>query len=372
MRILLLWDLQTLAWASDIARSVWHKTSDVADRRERRRFALAFDTVRTTRPTIYFLTPDHRPPAGGIRVIYRHVDILNRYGMPASVLHRRPGFRCTWFENETRVTDVQAVSIRPGDLLVVPEVEIGVLRNLPQGVAHVIFNQNSHLTWPLAADEVTRHYSPGPDLAAILCVSDHNAGMLLSAFPSSPIRRIHLGIDATVFFPGEHERPRRIAYMPRRGGEDARQVLAMLQASGSLEGWEIVPLDGLTHEAVADELRRTRIFLAFTRQEGFGLPAAEAMACGCYVIGNDGFGGREFFYPEFCRRIESGDITGFADAIAEVIRNEQTEPGWCDERGRRASRYILREYSLERERSDVTSLYGEFLGAAANAGSSVK
>ena len=38
-------------------------------------------------PTVYFLTPDFDTPAGGNRVIYRHVDILNSVGIPAFVLH---------------------------------------------------------------------------------------------------------------------------------------------------------------------------------------------------------------------------------------------------------------------------------------------
>ena len=52
---------------------------------------------------IYFGCPDKDYPVGGIRAIYRHVDILNRNGLEAFVLHRLALFRCTWFENETRV-----------------------------------------------------------------------------------------------------------------------------------------------------------------------------------------------------------------------------------------------------------------------------
>ena len=53
--------------------------------------------------TIYYRCPDKDYPVGGIRVIYRHVDLLNRNGFDAAVLHRLHPFRCTWFENETRV-----------------------------------------------------------------------------------------------------------------------------------------------------------------------------------------------------------------------------------------------------------------------------
>lgn len=335
-----------------------------ADRHERSRLVLAFSQQPGPRPTVYFLTPDHPVPAGGIRVIYRHVDILNENGIEARVLHWRAGFRCTWFRNETKVTDAAAATIRHGDLLVVPEIDVDLLARVPQNVRYVIFNQNSHLTWKRAGVKTARFYSPSSGLAAVVCVSDHNRQMLSRAYPSCTVRRVHVGIEEAVFGRGGAVRPRRIAYMPRRSGSDAEQVLALLRERTLLDGWEIMALDGLAHEEVAAALCTTRIFLAFTRQEGFGLPAAEAMAAGCYVIGNDGFGGREFFLPRFSARIESGDIVGFADAVERALRAERLHPDWCSERGRRASQFVLREYSLDRERGEVVSLYSELLGLA--------
>lgn len=151
--------------------------------------------------------------------------------------------------------------------------------------------------------------------------------------------------------------------MPRRGRDDARQVLQLLRGRGVLEGWEVVPFDGLSHAEVAEQLRTTRIFLAFTHQEGFGLPAAEAMACGNYVIGNHGFAGREFFRHSYSKAIEAGDIMGFVRAVEEALSREKLDPGWCAARGRLASKFIQAHYSLAREREDVTTIYREFLGA---------
>lgn len=334
-----------------------------ADERRQRRVTLRFTERRAARPTVYFLTPDHAAPSGGIRVIYRHVDILNACGIDAAVLHRRRGFRCRWFDHDTKVTDAASATIGRGDLLVVPEIDVEVLERVPAGVRRVIFNQNSHLTWKGAAERTGRFYAPGPDLAAVICVSEHNLRMLRLAYPAAPLCRVHLGVDPALFAPAAAPRPQRIAYMPRRGQDDARQVLAILDARGVLDGWEIVTLDRLTHGEVAARLKTARIFLAFTRQEGFGLPPAEAMACGCYVIGNDGFAGGEFFHPQFCTRIETGDIAGFALAVEDAVRAERTEPGWCAARGREASRFVLQEYTPARERDDVASLYGELLGS---------
>ncbi|MDI7860719.1 glycosyltransferase [Rhizobiaceae bacterium n13] len=316
-------------------------------------------------PTIYYLAPDYQKPSGGIRVMYRHVDLLNQAGMRAFVLHQKPRFRCNWFENDTRITDIQSTTVRRGDLLVVSELNVDLLAKLPQGVRYVIFNQNSHLTWLRNGDSSSSAYMAGPDRAGVLTVSSHNQEVLRFAFPDCRIDRVHLSIDPQMFYPGTDARPRRIAYMPRRGREDAEQVLAILKARGALAGWEIAALDGLPHHRIAGELRRTRIFLAFTGQEGFGLPAAEAMACGCYVVGNHGFGGAEFFHPEYSTAVPTGDVLAFARAVQDVLAREAGDATWCSERGKRASTAILSTYGEEQERRDVVQIFSEFLNVPA-------
>jgi glycosyltransferase involved in cell wall biosynthesis len=323
----------------------------------RRRFSLRIAPSEARRPVIYFLTPDYDVPAGGVRVIYRHVDILNEAGLPAFVLHSRHGFRCSWFDSQTQVTDIGSVRIGPQDLLVVPELDVDLLSRVGSLCRYVIFNQNSHLTWSRAASDVPAYYKPGPNLAAVVAVSEHNRNMLRQAFPETPIRRVRLGVDPRLFHPGQGERANRITYMPRRGLSDAKQVLSMLECRGLLGDWEVVPLSGLDHAGVATQLRQSKIFLAFTYQEGFGLPAAEAMACGNYVIGHHGFGGREFFNPDYCTPIEVGNTVSFAHAVEQVIASEAKDPEWCRSRGLAAAEAVLTRYSLKHERHDVIATY---------------
>lgn len=344
-----------------MARSLYRNMATFGDRYRRERLRIPVGQGRSDRPTIYFLTPDHPEPSGGIRVIYRHVDILNAAGIEAYVLHWRPGFRCGWFDNATRVTDCVHARIRQGDLLVVAEVDVDLLSHLPGPLAYVIFNQNSHLTWRHAPERIARCYRPGSGLVCVVTVSRHNQRMLEMAFGEGLVERIHLSIDGALFHPGERTRSRSIGYMPRRGHEDARQVIEILHARGSLRDWELLPLDGLSHAEVAACLRTTRIFLAFTRQEGFGLPAAEAMACGNYVVGNHGFGGREFFRPEFSAAVENGDVIGFVEAVEAAIAGERADHHWCRERGLAASCFIRDQYPVERERDEVVGLYAGIL-----------
>jgi Glycosyl transferases group 1 len=339
----------------------WRRTAGDAWRAYRQPLpTLRTSAVQRHPPTVYFCSPDYNVPSGGIRVVYRHVDLLNEAGIPASVLHARTNFRCTWFENHTRVVGCRETLIGPEDLVVVGELAAKVVVGLPPGYRFAVFNQGPHLTWRVA-DELVQHCALSRDLAAMLTVSDHGARLLRHAFPEANVLRLHNSIDPDVFFGSDAARPRRIAYMPRRGRDEAHQVLGVLRSHGALEGWDVTALERLNERQVGDRLRSSMVFLSLAYQEGFGLPAAEAMASGAYVVGFHGFGGLEFFRPEFSSPVETGDVIAFARTLERVLKRERLEPGWCARRGAAAAAFIKAEYSPERERQDVVAAYASLV-----------
>jgi glycosyltransferase involved in cell wall biosynthesis len=133
-----------------------------------------------------------------------------------------------------------------------------------------------------------------------------------------------------------------------------------------LQNWIIRPLDNLSEHEVGEQLRKARIFLSLSHHEGFGLPAAEAMSCGAFVIGYHGFSGREFLLPEFSSPVEPGDVLAFAAALERVLQRDADAPGWCEKKGEQASAFIREEYSPSREERDVLALYSRFLGLIAH------
>ena len=337
------------------------KIIHAVNERQHARLIVPVTNESSPTPTVYFLTPDFDVPCGGILVIYRHVDLLNAAGIRAFVLHQRRKFRCTWFANDTQVIDVTTARVGPEDLLVVTESDVSLVCEKSLGARHVVFNQSISLTWRRDAVRVARHYTESTDLAGVVTVSDYCLDLLSYAFEGVAIHRVHLGIDSSLFHPGDFPRDRRIAYMPRKGGKEAENLLHLLRGRGVLNDWEIVPLDGLTHAEVAKQLRTTKIFLSFSYQEGFGLPSVEAMACGNYVVGYHGFGGREFFLSEFSAPIKTGDILSFACAVEDAIVRERSDSSWCLNRGREASAFVLANYSLERECNEVVNIYSKLM-----------
>jgi hypothetical protein len=310
---------------------------------------------------VYYLAPDFDEPSGGVHAMYRHVDALNAAGIDAAILHTRRRFRCTWFEHETVVTDTSTTSPGPCDVLVVPEIYAGLLPSLPPGVRHVVFNQGPHLTFRRDASKVARHYRHSQSLIGVLTVSEHSERLLRFAFPGLHVRRVHLGLDSGLFPAPEEPAGRVITYMPRRRQDDPGLVLELLRQRGSLDGWDVHPIQGTSYAETADAMRGSSIFLHFTYQEGFGLPAAEAMACGNLVIGFDGFGGREFFRPEFSRRVPTGDVLAFAATVEDVLAEERSRPGTCRALGLGASAYVRSTYTMERERGEVVRFFTEAL-----------
>jgi len=350
----------------DAARRVYKFVASNIECRRREKIVISTSATLTDQPTVYFLTPDFDRPSGGIRVIYRHVDILNSAGIPAAVLHQQSKFRATWFRNQTRIASLRSTTIKKGDLLVLTELDVDVASRLPQRTPHVVFNQNAHMTWNRRDDQLTSRCYRNSDLLGVVVVSRHNEELVRYSFPKLDVHRVHLSVDPAVFRCGDAPRGRILCYMPRRGCSDARSVLTILEGRGLLQDWTVRALDGLSEHEVGEELRNARMFLSLSHHEGFGLPPAEAMACGAFVIGYDGFGGREFLLPEFSAPVAAGDILAYAQAVESALQQERAHPGWCQDRARQASEFIRREYSPERERNDVCGLYSQFLERVAN------
>jgi glycosyltransferase involved in cell wall biosynthesis len=344
-----------------VTRAIYHSARRTAIRYQHPPLKIPI-TTRSSGSTVFMLCPDYDLPSGGVRIQYRHVDLLNEAGINAAVLHQRKGFRCTWFDNTTQVTDIRSSAVGPDDVLVISELELDRLPRLRRQVRHIVLNQSGHLTWTRDGDAVAHHYATAPDLLGVIVVSEHSAQMLSHAYPRRKIRLVRNGIDDALFHPGNQPRQRRITYVPRRGQQEITQVLYLLQ--GRLRDWELVCLDGLRQAEFAAGLRSSRITLCLPYQEGFGLPTAEAMACGNYVIGFHGFGGREFMRPEFSCPVETGDVLAVAKAVEHAIVEDSTDDQWCISRGELASAFVLDTYSRQQELDTVRAAYGDLLAVA--------
>ena len=324
---------------------------------------LRVDPQQAHVPTVWMICPDWDKPTGGIRVQYRAVDSLNAAGLSAAIVHHKAGFACTWFHHETRIVPAPDVVVGARDVIVVPEVYGSSILNLPRGVRQVIFNQNAYNTLDsLMGDEVAAApYRDNPDLTAVIVVSEDNAELLRYVFPMAPIRRVRVGLDDAVYHPPTQAPSNRIAYMPRRRRDDVAAVLGLLEMRGVFDRWEPVAIDGCSEAEVASALRSSRLFLSFSEREGFGLPPCEALACGCIVVGFDGFAGREFFRDPFAIAVPDGDVVGMARETERVLRRIEQRPSEMAAVSAAGSRFIRDAYPPEATGQDLVKIFTPLL-----------
>ena len=279
---------------------------------------------------IYVLSPDDNRPVGGIKMLYRHVDMLNAHGYQAAIVHRKKGFRCTWFENETRVEYLARIEPDTFDFVVVPEVNGPKALDIFPEAKKIIFNQNAHYTflgYPLldTVDRTTAYHHP--QLLAVLVVSEDNRDYLTYAFPRLRVERIHKGADGRVFrFRELAAKQPRISFMARRHPEDVRQVINILKFRGVLDGVTVERVDGKSEREVAEILAQSLVFMSFGYPKGLPAAPLEAMLAGCLVVGYHGMGGREYYTPEYTWPVAIGDTVGVARAVEDALRAWQSNP----------------------------------------------
>jgi len=139
--------------------------------------------------------------------------------------------------------------------------------------------------------------------------------------------------------------------MPRKRRDEATEVLAILGARGALKGWEVVPIADRPEAETAAILRVASVFLSFSHREGFGLPPAEALACGCVVAGFHGFGGRDI--SPHAMWVPDGDVVAFARTVEGILSSWDRDSDRWTRLSTDGARHIHSTYTPERFRETV-------------------
>ena len=355
---------------------------------------------------IFFITPDINSAAGGIKQLYRQVDILNKNGFETLILHKEKGFRCSWFKNDTkvayhfqRIQDIEnflkkgsekrsfiktiisfrnltaiffkldrlknrykfkEVIFEKEDVIVFPEIYAKAIDEIFLENKKVIYNQNCYYTF--RGCDYIEESSPylNENIKAIIVASEDAINYANYGFSSIPLYRVKYGIDEKVFAYSEGKK-KQIAFMPRKLNEDVVQVINLLNFRKILNGWTFKIIDKMDEHQVANALKESAFFLSFNHREGFGMPPAEAMACGCVVVGYAGNGGKEFFKNDFSYPIEDRDVVSFAKTLEKVILEYEQDKKIFIEKGKKASEFILTEYSMEMEEKTIVESWNSIL-----------
>ena len=310
---------------------------------------------------IYYVCPENNRPCGGTKNLYNHVDCLNDHGLEASIFHQKRGFRLTWFENETKVVHPPHVFNKDIDWLVFPEMYGLRISAAPPGLRKVIFNQNAYYTfssYPINNDKPPTPYLDS-DVMGVMVVSEDSKRYLEYSFPGLSVFRIHPAFSPAFSFSGTKKK--QIAFMPRKHIEDARQVINILKYRGVLEGWQLITIQDMRESQLVQILSESAIFLSFGYPEGLGGPPAEAMICGCIVIGYHGQGCREYMTGPTCWPIDEGQTLKFAETVEEIVKRFDSDDRYLEQERENASREIVSSYSRAREEQDILDFWNSMM-----------
>ena len=318
------------------------------------------------------LHPDIKRPIGGVKQMHRLSECISRSGRHSCLIQDSKNFHPSWFNsNVSTISHSSWVSLQDtgqlspeNDVLVAPETYASVVFSYAKDLPVVLFNQNGSYSFGMPnsnqvfkADSVITAYKD-PRIKQIMCVSHYDSELLIHGFGlgSDRVTCIRNGLEGDLSFSVPNN-PFRIAVMPRKNSRDLSIVRSLLSQQSWMSNWQIVEISSKPHSEVLSILQDCTLFLSFGHPEGFGLPVAEAMACGCAVVGYSGLGGRELFHvaSQFHTALEIpyGDWFGFVRGVSQF--NQQIIgdlPGFV-QRLSRTSSSILQLYSQDKMYSTV-------------------
>lgn len=304
---------------------------------------------------VYFC-PASDKPAGGVKVIYRHAEIVNAMRFKdwsAEIFHwDAPQFCCTWFDHHASIKNSNV--FQSGEhFALLPECHLYDFgRQLASlNIRYGIFVQNGYLIG--ANDPRVNLFETYSNAEVILTISDDTAECVKRLFPEFAQKIVPIRYSIPSFFTEFNgEKENLITFMPRKMGEHARLVILFLSRHLPSH-WRIAAIDGMSERDVAAHLQRSKLFMAFSALEGLPVPPVEAALCGNHVIGYTGEGGKEYWDPDLFTEIEMGNIRRYVTAVLNKVHefDNRVANSALDVHAREtAARGRLRDrFSMERE-----------------------
>jgi glycosyltransferase involved in cell wall biosynthesis len=211
--------------------------------------------------------------------------------------------------------------------------------------------------------------------SAVHAISNHARGELLAAIriPSETVSVVHLGV-APFFTPAPNRStPRHLLFVggtePHKNlalvsallsSEEARPLPPLVVAGGAVHGPSLASLvregriravSGASDETLVGLYRDALALLLPSRNEGFGLPALEAMACGCPVVA-----ARAGALPEVCGEaavlLDPDEPAAWREALLALLGNAARRARLIDAGLQRA-----RAFTWERSARELSAIY---------------
>lgn len=354
--------------------------------------------------TVYIYCPAMNTPSGGISVLFEHAKILKDAGKSVTIIYepqqnnkasleatqkaRLKGakdpviifdkFNPTWLgdlkeeidvrclaEGVLTYTDgtsetVESLKMNPEDILIIPEGFPNIMENTSQlPCRRVVMAQSWYYVLSgMKVGQKWQHFG----IKDVISVSDGITEYLNTIMPGLNIKNYKQGIDRTLFNVPEKisDKAPMISYMPGRGPESQMKTNTVIRTFYEFYPhyrWiRFAPLQGLTKEQFAQQLKNSAIALYTDEVAGFGTLPLEAMASGTHVVGWTPFGSKEYVNEKNGFWAVNGDVFQLAELIGMAL--DRYFSGVLDsEEVQKEYERTLSEYTREKEVESVLNIY---------------
>jgi len=238
---------------------------------------------------VFHILPKNLIPSGGIKVHYQLCQLERELGYDSFIVYEDILKVPTWFAYNVRhitIADMHKLADKKRDLIVGWEDVEPLLRSgfhnkvsFIQGEVFVNRSNPYHgiILW----------FSNDFNRLALPYLADHDQ-FIVTPFIDTSVFNYSIDIDWT-------SRKHVFSIQERKAGHEAcKKLLVDLDCPSTdflKDLSQMYFIRDCPETEFAAQLRDTKIFIAHTYPEGFGLPALEAMASGCFVVGFTGGGG---------------------------------------------------------------------------------
>jgi hypothetical protein len=271
---------------------------------------------------IFYVCPDFKPPSGGVKRLYTHVEILRDHGYDAAIMHFNRPFKPDWFTSGVPIVySSDKVSLHPEDVIVIPEGLWSVMRQLSgRPVRKVAIALNPlYIFASMPAGEHWGHYGIEWVMAGTKVIGDFVQW-------SMNIPHVHtLGtvIDHELFSCGDQSKKLQVAYIGRKDLQTPLIERIIKSHDPACADIPFIKIENLAIQDYAQVLKQSAIFLSTSLHEGVNRSVLEAMACGCLCAGYHGIGGLDYIVGAGDKQnfilAESGNFIDLAQKLAGLI-----------------------------------------------------
>jgi len=275
------------------------------------------------RSRIFYFCPDLETKSGGVRRLYRHVEILVRNGFQAAILHVKKDF----ILSDQPIVPIEYLenpgTLKKNDIVVIPEGHPGAmlkLRDLP--IRRFVIALSWSYVFSTLPDRMDwRDFN----IERVLVVCPV-IGEMISWSMGLPTHSIDFAINTDFYHYRPEIKSRKIVYIQNKARDiDAFCRLLAARNSDYVNKFEWTALKDLSQADYAAQIRESSVFLNLSTAEGLLNSCFEAISAGCIIAGFNSVGGQDMLVGEGILQnsilAQNGDYVSLAYRIEPLLKD---------------------------------------------------